>query len=443
MATEEVTTAAPSSGWDWPDAPAPEQYEVCVHCGFCLEACPTYQEWRDENHSPRGRVFLIKEVAEGRLPLVEAVIDPVYTCLDCRACESVCPSGVPVGHLIEAARGQAFLADPPRGWRGVLARLFLRGLMPHPRRLGVVRALLRFWQRSGLQRWAQALGWLRLLPPHLRTLAAALPEVSARPARLALPERLPAAGPYKGRAALFTGCVMDVLFSPVHEATARVAQRHGLEVVVPRAQVCCGALQVHAGDRRQAQALARRNIVTFAQSGADYIAVNAAGCGAMLKEYPELFRDNPAWHARAVAFAERVRDIAELLVEVGTTPPRSQVPQRVTYHDACHLCHAQGVRAQPRQLLRSVPGLELVEMPDSERCCGSAGVYNLTHPEMAQTLLARKLDDLPPGVETVVTGNPGCILQLRAGLVQRGLPVAVRHTVEVLDAAYRQEEGQG
>ncbi|MCL6636485.1 MAG: 4Fe-4S dicluster domain-containing protein [Alicyclobacillus sp.] len=438
-----MTTAAPRNGaFLWPDAPAPEQYEVCVHCGFCLEVCPTYQEWRDENHSPRGRVFLIQAAAEGRLSLDAAVVDPVFTCLDCRACESVCPSGVPVGHLIEAARGQVYHADPPRGWRGALARLFLRGLFPHPRRLGVVRALLRLWQRFGLQCLAQRLGLLRLLPPHLRALAVALPEVTARPARLSLPERLPAAGPRKGRVALFTGCVMDVLFTPVHEATVRVAQRHGLEVVVPRDQVCCGALQVHAGDRPQAQALARRNITVFAESGVDYIAVNAAGCGAMLKEYPELFRGDPAWHARAQAFAQRVRDIAELLAEVGTEPPRGRVPQRATYHDACHLCHAQGVRVQPRQLLRSVPGLELVEMPDAERCCGSAGVYNLTHPEMAQTLLTRKLDDLPPGVEMVITGNPGCILQLRAGLAQRGQRIAVRHTVEVLDAAYQQEEEQ-
>jgi glycolate oxidase iron-sulfur subunit len=424
----------------WPDAPDPEKYSVCVHCGFCLEVCPTYQQLADENHSPRGRVYLIKAAAEGELPLDDAVIDPVFTCLDCRACETVCPSGVQVGALIEEARGQVHYAQPKRGAAGALERLFLRGIFPHPRRLRRVAKLMRFYQRSGLRTIARRSGALRLLPRHLREMEAVLPDVAAAGARESLPRLLPPRGTRKGTAALFTGCVMDVFFADVNEATARVLTRNGLEVRVPKEQICCGALHVHAGDREQARAMARHNIDVFLASGADYVVINAAGCGSALKEYPELFRDDPVYRERAKQFAAKVRDISEVLVEAGFEPPQAPVPRTVTYHDACHLCHAQKVRYQPRQLLKSIPGLNLVEMPDSDRCCGSAGIYNLTHPQMAGELLERKMDDVPQGVDAIVMGNPGCMLQIMVGVHRRRAGIEVLHTVELLDEAYRREE---
>ncbi|WP_083486247.1 (Fe-S)-binding protein [Alicyclobacillus ferrooxydans] len=422
------------------DAPEEDKYSVCVHCGFCLEVCPTYQELGDENHSPRGRVLLIREAAQGQLPLDASVVDPVFTCLDCRACETVCPSGVQVGSLIETARGQAHIANPPVGRAGRLERLFLRGIFPHPERLRRVARLIRFYQRSGLQGIVRKTGALRLLPEAAREMEAVVPKISEKSALEALPERLPAIGAKKGVGALFTGCVMDVFFSDINQATARVAVRNGLDVVVPKTQVCCGALQIHAGDREQARKMARHNIDVFLQSGADYVIINAAGCGSALKEYPDLFRDDPVYLERATTFSGRVRDISELLVEVGFEAPEGSVERTVTYHDACHLCHAQKVRSQPRQLLRSIPGLKLVDLPDSERCCGSAGIYNLTHPDMAMALLERKMDDIPDNADAVVMGNPGCMMQIRLGVHKRGRQLDVLHTVELLDAAYAGEK---
>jgi glycolate oxidase iron-sulfur subunit len=428
-----------STSFPFPDAPDVDKYSACVHCGFCLEVCPTYQETSDENHSPRGRVYLIKQASEGALPLDESVIDPVFTCLDCRACESVCPSGVQVGALIEQARGQVYAAQESEGQSSPLERLFLRGVFAHPLRLRAIGRFLRFYQRSGLQALTRRAGLMRVLPRHLREMEAVLPQVAARPSIVALPEHILASGSKKAEVALFTGCVMDVFFSDVNEATARVLGRNGLDVLIPRQQVCCGALHVHAGDREQARALARRNIDAFLSSGADYIVVNAAGCGAALKEYPELFRYDPETRTKAEEFSARIRDISEVLVEVGFEPPRGRVERTVTYHDACHLCHAQGIRQQPRELLASIPGLSLVPLPDSERCCGSAGIYNLTHPEMANQLLERKMDDIPEGVDAVVMGNPGCMLQIRLGVKRRRTNLDVVHTVQLLDEAYRKE----
>ncbi|QSO54587.1 (Fe-S)-binding protein [Alicyclobacillus curvatus] len=433
----ELVQMSQQTSFQFSDAPEEDKYSVCVHCGFCLEVCPTYQQLGDENHSPRGRVLLIKEAAEGKLPLDDSVIDPVFTCLDCRACETVCPSGVQVGSLIETARGQVYAAKPPTGKAGLLHRLFLREVFPHPKRLERVGQLIRLYQKSGLKKIAHSTGALRLLPAGAREMEAVVPQIPAQSARESLPERMTAFEPKKGTGALFTGCVMDVFFSDINKATARVAMRNGLDVVVPKTQVCCGALQIHAGDREQARKLARHNIDVFLESGADYIIINAAGCGAALKEYPDLFHDDNVYEQRAHEFSAKVRDISELLVEIGFEAPEGRVERTVTYHDACHLCHAQGIRAQPRQLLRSIPGLKLVDLPDSERCCGSAGIYNLTHPEMAGALLERKMDDIPESAEAVVMGNPGCMMQIRLGAHKRERRLDVLHTVELLDQAYQ------
>ncbi len=439
MAYMTAETSVPSLSSMIADTPDADKYSVCVHCGFCLEVCPTYQELFDENQSPRGRVYLIKEVAEGRLSLDAAVIDPVYTCLDCRACETVCPSGVQVGALIEETRGQAHAAQLPHGVNDRLERLFLRHIFPYPVRLYAIGGLLKVYQRAGLRWLLRRLGLLRILPQHVQEMEAVLPAVKARPALQTLPPRMAAQGVRKATAALFTGCVMDVFFASINEATARVAVRNGLEVVVPKQQLCCGALQIHAGDRQQARELARQNVDAFLATGAEYVIVNAAGCGAALKEYPELFRDDPEYHSKAEEFSGRVRDISELLVEVGFEAPTGRVDHVITYHDACHLCHAQNIRDQPRRILRSIPGLKVVDMQDSERCCGGAGSYNLTHPQMAGQLLERKMDDVPEGVSAIAMGNPGCMLQIKVGAHRRHQDIDVLHTVELLDMAYAKE----
>lgn len=420
------------------DAPDPAKFSVCVHCGFCLEVCPTYQEESNESHSPRGRVYLIKLASEGLIPLDEGVVSPVETCLDCRACESVCPSGVQVGALIEEARGQVYLARVENKKASGIQKLFLRGIFPYPARLHALGSLLRFYQRSGMQRIVRGTGLLRVLPDAMREMEGVMPEISAQRALTTLPERIPVAQP-KRSVGLFTGCVMDVFFSQINEATARVLTKNHIEVHVPKRQLCCGALHVHAGDREQARQLAKTNIDVFLEEGVERIIINAAGCGAALKEYPELFKDDPVWHEKAVDFSARVRDISELLVEENFEKPKGRVERRVTYHDACHLCHAQGIRKEPRAILQSIPGVTLVPLPDSERCCGSAGIYNLTHPEMAGNLLERKMDDLPETIDAVVMGNPGCMLQLRLGVKKRQQDLDVLHTVELLDASYQKE----
>ncbi|MBE3596739.1 MAG: (Fe-S)-binding protein [Hydrogenibacillus sp.] len=465
-----------TGGFPYPDPPRSADYDVCVHCGMCLEACPTYLELGHEHQSPRGRVYLIKMAAEGKIALGEAFRDPIFTCLDCRACETACPSGVPVGRLIETARGQLFRADPPKGFRKWVHDLILRQLFPHPKRLDRLASLLIFYQKSGLERAVRALRLTRVLPKHLAALERVLPAVG-RSVRRAYPEELPAArGPAKDRrpagdafgarppaptlaseaserpappssarptrVGVFTGCVMDVFFTDVNAATVRVLRRNGYDVVIPKDQRCCGALHIHAGDREQGKALARANIDAFGARAVDAVVVNAAGCGAALKEYGELLRDDPEYRARAAAFSARVKDISEFLYAFGFRPPEGAIEATVTYHDACHLAHAQRVREAPRAILRSIPGLKLVEMQEADHCCGSAGVYNLTHPEMAEALLRRKVANIPENAAYVAMGNPGCMLQIAAGLARDGQSGRVVHTVTLLDQAYM-KEGDG
>jgi glycolate oxidase iron-sulfur subunit len=428
-----------NSAFRWADAPDPDKFSQCVHCGLCLESCPTYQELGIESQSPRGRVYLIRAAAEGRIELNDSFAAPVWDCLDCRACETACPSGVQVGTLIEEARGQLTQSAPPSGLSGMISKAFLRGLFPHPKRMRRVGKLTRFYQKSGLQTAARGLGVLKLLPKHLQEMEAVLPAIPAKTSREMLPASSPAEGEKKANVALLTGCIMDVLFADINVATANVLTRNGCEVQVPEGQVCCGALQVHAGDREQAKEMARRNIDVFSASGADYVIVNVSGCGAALKEYPELLRHDE-YLEKAEQFASRVRDISEFLCEIGFEPPAGRVEKKVTYHDACHLCHAQKIRTQPRDILQSIPGLELCEMADSTRCCGSAGIYNITHPEMAGALLDRKMADVPEGVEAIVMGNPGCMMQIAVGVNRTQMDAEVLHTVQLLDLAYQREK---
>lgn len=399
----------------------------CVHCGLCLPTCPTYRETGRETSSPRGRIYLLRGVAEGRIELGDAVAEEAFLCLGCRACETACPSGVRFGSMLELARGEVQRANLRRGWSPRLERWALRGLVPHPARLAAVLRLLALVQRTGLDRLVAP-----LLPRRLRELHAQLPQLPAAAERRPLPARIPAEGERRGRVALFVGCVMPELFGPVNAATARVLARNGYDVEVPRAQGCCGALHAHAGDLEYAHALGRRNLEAFAAvGGVDAVIVNSAGCGAVLRELEDWL---PGEGGRLAA---RVRDVSEFLDDVGLRAPENRVDARVCYDDPCHLVHGQGVSAAPRALLAQIAGIELLDHADPGSCCGAAGIYNLTHTEMSQAVLARKLDALlAADPDVVATGNPGCLMQLRAGLERAGHRAKVVHPVELLDDAY-------
>ena len=405
-------------------------YEACVRCGLCLPACPTYLETMTETSGPRGRISLIKAVDEGELDLLSpGFVEQMSQCLDCRACQAVCPSAVPYGPMLEEMRARIEHASAPSRSAGARTAhyILLQWLFAAPSRLRGAASLLRFAQRSGLTALASLFG--------LRETVRLAPQISDR---FFEPEdQQYAVSRAAGTAMLHTGCVMQVAFANVHEATVRMLNRARLSVVVPRAQGCCGALAVHAGDPEFARELARVNIAAFERSGADVYVVNAAGCGSALKEYGAWLDDDPAWRERAQAFSSRVRDITEVLDAMELTAPRGRIDARVTYQEPCHLVHAQRVSAAPRRLLEKIPGLKLVEMNESAVCCGSAGIYNLTEPEMAQRLQARKVGNIEStGATIVATANPGCAMQVTAGLRAAGISAEVKHIVELLDEAY-------
>ncbi len=382
----------------------------CVHCGLCLSACPTYRETGRETSSPRGRVYLMRAVAEGRIPLGAAVAEEAYLCLGCRACETACPSGVRFGALLEETRAAVEEAGLRVGLAKRLETFALRRVLPHPRRLGLAVGAVALAQRLGAGRLA------RLLPQRLADTWQLLPAIPPRAARRRLPRRIPAEGERRGRVALFEGCLMPELFGPVNAATARVLARNGFEVVVPEGQGCCGALHRHAGDPGFAAGLEAKNVAAF--EGVDAIVVNSAGCGAALREG---------------ALAPRVRDVCELLDAEGLVAEPPRCDGTLCYDDPCHLVHAQGIGDAPRRLLARVPGLRLVPHDDPASCCGAAGIYNLTHPEMSRAVLARKLNALAAAdPDWIASGNPGCLMQLAAGARGRGLRARVVHPVELL-----------
>ena len=408
-------------------------YQDCVHCGLCTASCPTYVETSDENDSPRGRIYLMRAVADGRLDFSPEVREHLDLCLDCRACESACPSGVQYGKIIEPFKVALQRTAPASERTSWLRRLILHHLFPYSGRVKLALVPARLLQRVGLIDWAEKVGLTKLLPPTLRRMQAMLPDLTA--SHGSLPEVLPAMGPKRARVALFLGCVADAMYPETNAATARVLQQNGCEVVVPRSQVCCGAIHYHSGVEEPALDLARQNLAAFDPTQFDAIIVNAAGCGAMLKDYPHLLP--PADHAAAEQFTAKVRDISEFLVALGPIKPTHPLPMKVTYHDACHLCHGQQIRTQPRQLLSMIPGVELVPLEETEICCGAAGTYNLTQPEMSERLGVRKMDHLSAtGAEVVATGNVGCILQIARKIKERGSPMKVVHPVDLLDKAY-------
>jgi glycolate oxidase iron-sulfur subunit len=441
--------------------PVFEDYARCVHCGLCLNACPTYRLWNLEADSPRGRIHQMIHAslgdltgkapskpgngahdqgsitANGPATITDSFVDHIDKCLDCRACETACPSAVEYGKLVEHARA-LIERDYQRPLLTRLARKFVfRDLLPHPQRIAVVARIVRFYQRFGLQSFARATGLLKLLG--LADRERLLPRIDDSFFFTQLGRTFPAAGPRRARVALFAGCVAQVTFTQLNEATIRVLTANGCEVVVPDGQLCCGALAAHAGVRDVARELARKNLAAFRAGDFDAIVTNAAGCGSTLKEYDRLLSLDEPEHQQAVAFGAKVRDITEFLAALGLSAalqPLKPIALRVTYQDSCHLLHGQKIRNAPRQLLSAIPGLEFVELPYSEICCGSAGIYNVTQTQTSLELLADKMrHSAATGAENIVTANPGCLLQLRAGVQLHQTNQEVLHVVELLDRA--------
>lgn len=432
-------TANTLSNYLWSDPPDENKWADCVHCGMCLESCPTYEQTGQEQHSPRGRVHLIKSVAEGKLTVNEYFMEPIFACLDCRACTTACPSDVDVGGLIEEARGQIRQSMPLSGIKGTVSKVFLEGLFPHHHRLNSLGGLLKFYQKSGLQKAVRKTGLINVMPEHLVELESIMPKIK-EPVRKKYKDGqvIKAKDNKKNEVALLTGCIMDTMFSDINEATINVLTRNGNDVMIPKNQTCCGALHVHAGERETGRKLAMQNIEAFKE--VDKVIVNAAGCGCMLKEYPELFRHDSIWHEKAVEFSKKVEDVSKYLVDTGYKKPKGEINKRVTYHDACHLAHGQGIREEPREILRDIPGVELISMPNSDRCCGSAGIYNITNPEMAGAVLESKMENIPDQVDMISMGNPGCMLQMSLGAKKTGKNGQIVHTIQLLDWSYQKEE---
>ncbi|MFN8515950.1 MAG: glycolate oxidase subunit GlcF [Chloroflexia bacterium] len=408
----------------------------CVHCGFCLPTCPTYVLWGEEMDSPRGRIYLMKMAADGEIGMTDEFVTHMDRCLGCMACVTACPSGVQYEKLIETTRQQVERRHErtpgDKAFRDLLFALF-----PHPNRLRATLPFLWLYQQSGVKALLRSELARKYIPKRLLGMEAVMPPVSLDAITSQSPAFTQAQGKRRGRVGMLAGCVQRVFFDPVNAATIRVLTAEGYDVVIPD-QGCCGALNFHAGREEGGLERARQMIDSFETAQVETIVVNAAGCGSTLKEYGYLLRDDPAYAERAKAFSARVRDISEVLADLEPVAPRNPVPLRVAYHDACHLGHAQNVRRQPRQVLRAIPGMEVLDIPEAEICCGSAGIYNLVEPDSAEVLGERKarniLDTRP---ELIATANPGCLLQINASLARLGETIPTVHPIELVDASIR------
>jgi glycolate dehydrogenase iron-sulfur subunit len=457
-----IDAPATNAAFDGDHPPAASLIDQCVHCGFCLPTCPTYLLWGEEMDSPRGRIYLMRSGLDGRAGMTPGFVRHLDACLGCMACVTACPSGVQYGPLIEATRGQIERRHPrPFGDR--LFRRALFSLFPYPGRLRIALAPLALWSALPHRRSVSPAGAVDRRPgtpdhqpkheqrdrqppagdlglmPRLRAIFALAPRVTWQSLVARVPERTPAVGSPRLTVGLLTGCVQRIVFPNVNAASVNVLAAEGCDVIAPRDQGCCGALALHAGRLTEARRFARRTIATFESAGVELVAVNAAGCGSSMKEYGQLLAGDAQWADRARAFAAKVRDISEVLTGLGPpAAPRRRLSMRVAYHDACHLAHAQVVRQQPRDLLRSIPGIELVPIAEAEICCGSAGIYNLVEPTTAEQLGDRKIGHLAAAEPDVIaTGNPGCTLQLAAAARRLGRRWPIRHPIEILDEAIR------
>ena len=457
------STPGGPSWFDSEDAPGRRDLDTCIHCGLCLTACPTYRELRIEPDSPRGRIYLMRGLADGRLAPSPELVHHLDQCLDCRACETVCPAGVPYSRMLEETRGQLERRAPRGGALRSVGHWVLEHVMPHRDRMHLAASLLGLGQHGPIASLMRSPGFRRVLPAfasqgydmtptvlprgdrELSTIARLLP-LGARMEQRADALVFSPAGAPSANVAFFTTCVMEVLFPRINQELVRLMVLAGARVTVPNAQSCCGALHAHAGLRRTAKDLARRNLGAF-DAPYDFIVTDSAGCGAALREYGHLLHDDPA-AADAARFGARMRDVSEVLAELALPEPTTRLasardaskPLRIGYHDPCHLAHGQQVRTPPRTLLRRIPGVELVDLPNSDWCCGSAGVYNLTHPEMADAQLEHKLDSIAAvAPELVVASNPGCALHMARGAKRRGMDARIVHLIEVLARAYPPE----
>jgi glycolate oxidase iron-sulfur subunit len=425
MATTETGTK--TGAFDARRPPAQELIDVCVHCGFCLPTCPTYVLWNEEMDSPRGRIVLMNAAREETEELSDSMVTHWDRCLGCLACVTSCPSGVEYGKLIEATRPQVE-RNYPRPWRERAFRRLVFEAFTHPGRLRALVPAAVAGRRLGVTGKVDGLGRF----PKLNALRALTPDVSLKASLARVPELTPASGKRRARVGMLLGCVQRVFFHDVNAATVRVLAAEGFEVFAPRTVRCCGALMLHSGAEDDALALAKRMIEAF--EDCDYVAVNAAGCSSSMKDYGHILSDDEEWGERAEKFSEKVRDVSQLLTESDPVAPRKPVPLKVAYHDACHLAHAQKIRAEPRKMLEAIPELEVVEPADWEVCCGSAGIYNIMQPEAGRDLGRRKAQNLlDTGADAIASGNPGCTLQIAAYLREKGRPLPVYHPIELVD----------
>ena len=415
-----------------------EELYRCVHCGLCLNECPTYLELGLETESPRGRLALMKAVAEGRFGYTDKLVEHMDLCLLCRACEAACPSGVPFGSLMTETRARIQEQTPQPFIERTVKNFVFRHMFPHKRRLGLAFGMLALYQASGVQWLVRKSRILSLLPSRLSQMESMLPKLALSPYPRGRAKSVAAVGEQKQRVALFSGCIMPLVFGPVNRATVNVLSKNGCTVDIPGAQGCCGALNVHSGERKAARDMARKNIDAF--ESADTVVVNAAGCGAMLKEYEELLEHDARYSEKAKAFTSKVKDVNEFLAALPLVPPKTGFKKRVTYQDSCHLAHAQRIKEAPRKVLSSIPGVEFSEMRNSDRCCGAAGIYNIVNPDLSMQILDSKMRDvMEVDADFVTTANPGCMLQLDLGLRKNGQTTRSYHVVELLDQAYRGE----
>jgi len=416
--------------------PAPDLINQCVHCGFCLPACPTYVLWGNEMDSPRGRIYLMKMASDGATAMTDPWVHHIDTCLGCMSCMTACPSGVDYAKLIESTRAQIERRHP-RSTAERLQRRLIFATFPRVDRLRILRVLLRVYQKSGLQALIRGSGLLKLFPRQLQAMEALMPKIGAREEIAAV---TPALGQQRKRVGLLLGCVQREFLPEINAATVRVLSAEGCEVIAPPDQPCCGALMVHAGEEAPALDLARRVIDIFEQANADVIITNAGGCGSNVREYGYQLRDDPQYAERAARFSAKCRDVAEFLEELGPRASRKPLNMRVAYHDSCHLQHAQRVRTQPRAQLSAIPGIEMLDLPEATLCCGSAGIYNLVQSNTADALADRKAQHITAAKPDVVaTGNVGCMLQIAAALERQGQKMPVLHTIQLIDASLRGE----
>jgi glycolate oxidase iron-sulfur subunit len=428
------------NGFDAKNPPEQKLIDACVHCGFCLSTCPSYRIIGKEMDSPRGRIYLMNAINQGEAALNETTSQHFDTCLGCLACVSTCPAGVQYDKLIAATRPQVE-RNQPRSFKDRIIRALIFNIFPYPLRLQIFLPFLWLYQKLGIQKLIRQTGILEKFFPRLAAMESILPEISLKSFQQNYPATVPAQGEKRYRVGVILGCVQRLFFSPVNEATVRVLTANGCEVVIPKTQGCCAALPAHQGQEKQAQALAKQMIDSFAGTDVDYIIINAAGCGHTLKEYGHILAGDPEYQEKAKQFTEKVKDIQEFLIEVGLTAELAPVRDEelnIVYQDACHLLHGQKISLQPRQLLQKIPGVKLKEPIDASVCCGSAGVYNMLQPEVAGELGQQKVNNLlNTGAQLIASSNPGCSLQIKKHLQLQGKDIPLLHPIELLDYAIR------